>query len=87
MIEGAIAKLSFVTDECRIAGVGEFARVLFYQLPKFLFRRCSVGRSSRPGQCIIKERPASEGRGCDVRRLRSAALCRGFAPLRRRLGE
>jgi hypothetical protein len=28
------------------------------------------------GQCIMKKRPASEGRGCDGRRLRSAALCR-----------
>src|ERR1035441_10301744 len=35
-------------------------------------------------QCIMKKRPASEGRGCDGRRLRCAALCRGFAPLRRR---
>jgi len=32
----------------------------------------------------MKERPASEGRGCDGRRLRCAALCMGFAPLRRR---
>src|ERR1039457_6506569 len=33
------------------------------------------------GQCIMKKRPASEGRGCDGRRLRCAALCRGFARL------
>jgi len=32
----------------------------------------------------MKERPASEGRGRMRRRLRCAALCRGFAPLRRR---
>jgi hypothetical protein len=36
------------------------------------------------GRCIMKERPASEGRGCDGRRLRCAALRMGFAPLRRR---
>ena len=28
------------------------------------------------GQCIMKERPRSESRGCDGRRLRCAALCR-----------
>ena len=36
------------------------------------------------GQCIMKERPASEGGSWMWRRLRCAALCRGFAPLRRR---
>src|ERR1022692_4222801 len=41
----------------------------------------------RIGQCIMKKRPASEGRSCDGRRLRSAALCRGFAPQLRELGR
>jgi hypothetical protein len=31
---------------------------------------------SETGQCIMKERPASEGRGRMWRRLRCAALCR-----------
>ena len=38
-------------------------------------------------QCIMKKRPPcrrSRGRGPMRRRLRCAALCRGFAPLRRR---
>jgi hypothetical protein len=33
----------------------------------------------------MKKRPASEGRGCDGRRLRCAV--QGFAPLRRLLGS
>ena len=37
------------------------------------------------GQCIMKKRPASEGRGCDGRRLRCAV--QGFAPLRRRFPQ
>jgi hypothetical protein len=44
--------------------------------------------SKRPGerkngQCIMKKRPASEGRGW----MGAASAAQGFAPLRRRLGE
>jgi hypothetical protein len=45
---------------------------------------CYQAVTLKTPQCIMKKRPASEGRGCDGRRLRCAALCRGFAPLRRR---
>ncbi len=48
--------------------------------------RKSVGNYLADGRCIMKERPASEGRDCDEAPPPLRCAVQGFAPLRRRSG-
>src|ERR1700732_788280 len=69
-------------------------------LPRTLYRDCQIGCviidtqhphcwdtghwASLICRCIMKERPASEGRGCDEATPPLRGAVQGFAPLRRR---